>query len=100
MTVLVGLDLKLFKYNKANGRNNNTVTMITGIFDRDGNFVEGVKKVLELHLKDETLAVKLEHGAVIRTDFDLTPGTYLVRQVVRDSQGQQMSAENAAVVIP
>lgn len=100
MTVMVGLDLKLFKYNKANGRNNNTVTLVTGIFDRDGNFVEGIKKVLELHLKDDTLAVKLEHGAVIRTDFDLTPGTYLVRQVVRDSQGQQMSAENAAVVIP
>jgi len=100
MTVLLKLDLKLFKYNKAYGRNNNTVTMVTGIFDRDGNYVEGIKKVLELHLKDETLTVKLARGAVVRTDFDLTPGTYLVRQVVRDAEGQQMSATNAAVVIP
>ncbi|HUB81548.1 MAG TPA: VWA domain-containing protein [Bryobacteraceae bacterium] len=100
MTVMLKLDLRLFKYNKAYGRNNNTVTMVTGIFDRDGNYVEGIKKVLELHLKDETLNVKLAHGAVIRTDFDLTPGTYLVRQVVRDAEGQEMSATNAAVVIP
>jgi VWFA-related protein len=100
MTVLLRLDLKLFKYNKANGRNNSTVTMVTGIFDRDGNYVEGIKKTLELHLKDETLATRLTRGAVIKTDFDLTPGTYLVRQVVRDSEGQQLSATNAAVVIP
>ena len=100
MTVLLRLDLKLFKFNKANGRNNNTVTMVTGIFDRDGNYMQGIKKILELHLKDDTLANKLPHGAVIRTDFDLAPGTYLVRQVVRDAEGQQMSATNAAVVIP
>ena len=100
MTVMLKLDLRLFRYNKAYGRNNNTVTMVTGIFDRDGNYVQGIKKVLELHLKDETLTVKLAHGAVIRTDFELTPGTYLVRQVVRDAEGQQMSATNAAVVIP
>jgi VWFA-related protein len=100
MTVLLRLDLKLFKYNKANGRNNNVVTLVTGIFDRDGNYVEGIKKTLELHLKDETLVTKLTHGAVIKTDFDLAAGTYLVRQVVRDSEGQQLSATNAAVVIP
>jgi hypothetical protein len=30
----------------------------------------------------------------------LTPGTYLVRLVVRDAEGQLMSAANAAVEIP
>jgi VWFA-related protein len=100
MTVLVRLDLKQFRYNKANGRNNNTVAMVTGIFDRDGNYLQGIKKVLELHLKDETLANRLPRGATIKTDFDLMPGTYLVRQVVRDAEGQQLSAANAAVVIP
>ena len=100
MTVLLRLDLKLFKYNKANGRNNNTVTMVTGIFDRDGNYLQGIKKVMELHLKDDTLANRLPRGATIKTNFDLMPGTYLVRQVVRDAEGQQLSAANAAVVIP
>ena len=100
MTVMLRLDLKLFKFRKADGRNNNTVTMVTGIFDRDGNYMQGIKKVMELHLKDDTLANRLTRGATIKTDFDLRPGTYLVRQVVRDAEGQQMSATNAAVVIP
>jgi hypothetical protein len=100
MTVLLRLDLKLFKFRKSDGRNNNTVTMVTGVFDRDGNYMQGIQKVLTLHLKDDTLANKLNRGATIRTNFDLRPGTYLVRQVVRDAEGQQMSATNAAVVIP
>lgn len=100
MTVLLRLNLKLFKFRKSDGRNNNTVTMVTGVFDRDGNYLQGIKKVLELHLKDDTLANRLNRGATIKTNFDLRPGTYLVRQVVRDAEGQQMSAANAAVVIP
>ena len=100
VTVLLRLDLKQFRYRKADGRNNNVVTMVTGIFDRDGKFLQGIKKVLELHLKDETLATRLDQGATIRSDFDIAPGTYLIRQVVRDSEGQQLSATNAAVVIP
>jgi VWFA-related protein len=100
LAVLLRMDLKLFKFHRADGRNVNTVTMVTGIFDRDGNYLQGIKKVLELHLKDDTLANRLNRGANIRTNFDLAPGTYLVRQVVRDAEGQQMSATNAAVVIP
>lgn len=100
LSVMLRLDLKLFKFRQADGRNNNVVTMVTGVFDRDGNWVQGIKKVLELHLKDETLAKRLGQGATIRTNFDLMPGTYLVRQVVRDAEGQQLSATNAAVVIP
>jgi hypothetical protein len=37
---------------------------------------------------------------VIRTDFDVKPGAYLVRLVVRDAEGQQITAENAAVEVP
>ena len=74
--------------------------MVTGIFDRDGNCLQGIKKTLELHLKDETLANRLAQGITIKNDFDIAPGTYLVRQVVRDSEGQMISATNAAVDIP
>jgi VWFA-related protein len=100
LTVLVHLDLKQFHFRNADGRNNNVVTMVTAIFDRDGKLLQGTQKVLELHLKDETLAVRLNHGAVIRNDFEMASGTYLVRQVVRDAEGQQLSAANTAVVIP
>ncbi|HKE26465.1 MAG TPA: VWA domain-containing protein [Bryobacteraceae bacterium] len=100
LAVMVHLGLKQFRFRKADGRNNNVVTMVTGIFDRNGHWVEGVKKVLELHLKDETLSSRLNRGLTIRTSFDVAPGTYVIRQVVRDAEGQLMSATNGAVFIP
>ena len=100
LTVVVHLDLKQLKYRKVDGRNNNVVTMVYGIFDRNGNYLQGIKKVIELRLKDDTLANRLGQPATVRTSFDITPGTYLVRLVVRDAEGQLMSAANAAVEIP
>jgi hypothetical protein len=56
-------------------------------------------KNLEMKLKDETLA-RLPSGITVKTNFDVKPGTYVVRLVVRDSEGQAMAAQNGAVEIP
>jgi hypothetical protein len=39
----------------------------------------------------------VDGGFTLRTPFNVKPGTYLVRLVVRDSEGQMISAENSAV---
>jgi VWFA-related protein len=98
ISVLAHLNLKLFKFRKVEDRNNNEVTLVYGLFDRDGNFTQGIKKVLELRLKDETLE-RLGPGVTVRTSFDVKPGTYLIRLVVRDAQEQKLSATNGAVQI-
>jgi hypothetical protein len=55
---------------------------------------------VDLKLKDETLAKLIVTGTMsIRTNFSVPPGTYMVRLVVRDSEGQLMSAQNGAVAI-
>jgi hypothetical protein len=74
--------------------------MVAALFDRNGNYVTGVQKLLEMHLKDETLVDRAAPGITVRNQFDVKPGTYLVRLVVRDSEGQQMSAQNGAIDIP
>ncbi len=52
-----------------------------------------------MHLKDETLEHKMDSGITLKTSFDVKPGSYLVRLVVRDAEGQMMSAENGTVEI-
>jgi VWFA-related protein len=98
LAVLAHLNLKLFKFRKAEDRNRNEVTLVYGLFDRDGNYTQGIKKVLELRLKDETLE-RLGQGVTVRASFDVKPGTYLIRLVVRDAEGQKLSATNGAVEI-
>lgn len=74
--------------------------MVSGIFDRNGNYIQGIAKTIEFRLKDDTLENRMGQGVTVRTSFDVKPGTYMVRLVVRDSEGQLMSAANGAVEIP
>jgi len=100
LAVLAHVDLAHMHFEKTGGRNENNLTVVAVLFDRNGNFVTGTERTLEMKLRDETLE-KLSHtGVTVRTNFDVKPGDYVVRLVVRDSQAALLSAENGIVEIP
>ena len=99
LNVLAKVNLKQLRFRKADDRNFNTLTVVSSVFDRNGNFVAGIQRIVELRLRDQTLD-SLTSGITVKTTLDLTPGSYLVRLVVRDSEGQTMSARNGVVEIP
>ena len=99
LVVLAHVDVQHLHFRKLEGRNNNVLTCVSAVFNRNGNFVQGMEKTVTMNLKDETLERKLASGITLKTSFDVKPGSYLVRLVVRDEQGQAMSAENGTVEI-
>jgi VWFA-related protein len=99
LIVLAHVDVKLLHFRKVEGRNDNVLTCVSGLFNRDGNFIQATQKVVTMHWKDETLEHRLASGITLKTSFDVKPGSYLVRLVVRDAEGQLMSAENGTVEI-
>jgi uncharacterized protein (DUF2141 family) len=84
----------------VDGRNHNQLTIVSGLFDRNGNYVTAIQKLLTMRLKDETLQARQASGITVKTSFDVKPGSYAIRLVVRDAEGQLMSAQNGAVEIP
>jgi VWFA-related protein len=100
LVVVTRLDVRKLRYRKTDGRNGDEVLVVSGLFDRNGNFLQAVSKTIKMRLKDDTLAEKLNSGISIRSDFKVTPGRYVVRLVVRDAEGQMMAAQNGAVEIP
>jgi VWFA-related protein len=100
VAVLTHLDLKGLRFRKAEGRNRDDLTVATAIFDENGNLVAGGEKIVEMRLMDTTVDRLGRSGLTVKSSFDIKPGTYLVRQVVRDAEGAQMAARNGAVVIP
>ncbi|MGA9937810.1 MAG: VWA domain-containing protein [Candidatus Acidiferrales bacterium] len=100
LAVLAHLDLAHMRFEKTGGRNDNDLTVVAAIFDRNGNFVAGTQKVIEMKLRDETLAKLSQTGVTVRTNFDVKPGDYVVRLVVRDANAAQLGAESGAVEIP
>src|SRR5712692_844925 len=100
LAVLTRFDVKGIHFRKVQGRNNDQLTIVTAIFDENGNFVTGLSKIVEMNLLDTTYSRLSRSGFTVKTSFDVKPGTYLVRLVVRDALGAQMAARNGAVVIP
>jgi len=100
LTVLARVDVKRLHYKQADNRSCNDVTLVTAVFDRNGNFLQADQKVLQMHWKPETLQARLGSGVTLKSSFDVKPGRYLVRVVARDAEQQVMSAENGAVEIP
>jgi VWFA-related protein len=100
LAVLTHVDLKGIRFRKAEGRNRDDLTIATAIFDENGNFVTGGEKVVEMRLLETTMDRLSRSGFTVKSSFDIKPGTYLVRLVVRDAEGAQMAARNGAVNIP
>ena len=100
LAVLMRVDLKGLRYRRAEGRNQNNLTIAAAIFDQNGNFVTGGEKLVEMKLRDTTLERLGHSGITVKSSFDVKPGTYMVRLVVRDSEAEQMAARNSAVKIP
>jgi hypothetical protein len=100
LAVLTRVDTKSIQFRKDAGRSRDNLTFATAIFDENGNFITGGEKIIEMKLLDPTLARLNQSGLTVKSSFDIKPGTYLVRMVVRDGEGSQMAAKNGAVTIP
>jgi len=100
LSVVSRLELKSMHFRKADGRSNDDLTLATAIFDENGNYVTGGEKTVQMHLRDATYERLTRTGLTVKSSFAVKPGRYLVRQVVRDSEGSQMAARNGAVEIP
>jgi VWFA-related protein len=100
LSVVSRLELKNVHFRKADGRSNDELTLATAIFDENGNYVTGGEKTVQMRLLDATYERLTRTGLTVKSSFSVKPGRYLVRQVVRDSEGSQMAARNGAVEIP
>jgi VWFA-related protein len=100
LAVLTHVDVKGIRFRKADGRNHDNLTVATAIFDENGNFITGGEKIVEMRLLDKTVDRLSRSGFTLKSSFDVKPGTYLVRLVVRDAEGSQMAARNGAISIP
>lgn len=100
ITVTARIKTGGLRFRKAGERNNDQVTVVSGLFDSNGNFVKGIQRVITMHLRDQSLASLENSGIVVKEVFDAAPGRYVVRLVVRDAEGQTMAAHNGGVEVP
>ncbi|HEX3748584.1 MAG TPA: VWA domain-containing protein [Bryobacteraceae bacterium] len=100
LKIVAHLDIRQLHLRKADDLNRDDVTVVYALFDGNGNYLKGVKKVVELRLKDQSVDRRRDLGLTMHTEFDVKRGAYMVRVVARDAEGRQMSAANDVVEIP
>lgn len=100
LSIVSRLEVRNMHFRKMEGRSFDELTLATAIFDENGNFIAGGEKTVQMRLKDTTYERLTRTGLTVKSSFKVKPGRYLVRQVVRDSEGSQMAARNGAVEIP
>ncbi|MGC1385332.1 MAG: VWA domain-containing protein [Candidatus Acidiferrales bacterium] len=100
LSVLTHVDVNSVHFDQHDGRHWDDLTIVAALFDRNGNFIEGDEKTLELRLKDPTLSRLEQSGVTIKSSFDVKSGGYLVRLVVRDTKGASIASKNGVVEIP
>jgi VWFA-related protein len=100
ISVLTRVNVGKLRFRKEDGRNKNVLTVVSAVFDRNGNYVTGNEKTIELRLRDATLESLERTGMTVKSNFDVKPGAYMVRLVVRDSEASLLTAENGMVEIP
>jgi hypothetical protein len=100
VTVLTRLDLRPLHFRKEVDRNVDKLTFVTVLFDQDGHEISAQEKTVDFHMHDITLEHYQQTGMTLKTIFNIKPGTYLVRSVVRDSESGQIAGLNRTVEIP
>ncbi len=100
LSVVAHVDIKLLKFETREGRHKDQLTVTSGLFDRNGNLIAAITKTIDMAIKHETYNDRMNSGVTAKMTFDVQPGKYLLRLVVRDSGGQMMSARNGIAEIP
>jgi VWFA-related protein len=100
LSVTARLDANGLRFKKTDGHNDDTLTIVAGLFDSNGKNVAATQKVVDLRLRDQSLAALQTAGINVKEKFSVPPGHYLVRVVVTDSEGQTITARNGSVQIP
>jgi VWFA-related protein len=101
LTVSARLNVQNLRFRKANERNDDTLTVVTGLFDANGNYISGIQRLVKMHLRDQTLSSLERAGINLQENFKVAaPGRYVIRLVVRDAEGHATTAKNGGVEIP
>jgi VWFA-related protein len=100
IAVITRLGIKEMRFRKVDDRNCNTLTVVTAIFDDNGNYVMGEQTHLELNLDVANYQRLLSSGVLMKGEYKVKPGRYVVRQLVRESEDGQMSVRSGFVDIP
>jgi len=99
LKVAIHVDVRGLPFQTRNQRHVERLIFITALFDAENRFLVGVQQVMDLSLKDATLAQLSSAGLTANFSMQPPAGTYRLREVVLEAGSGHMAALNRTVEI-
>jgi hypothetical protein len=99
LKVKLRVDIRLLPFKQMHGRKTERLIFVTALFNSDDQFLSGVESVMDLSLKDRTLAQLSTSGLIARMSLEVQPGTYRLRQVVQETATGHLSSLSRPVFV-
>jgi VWFA-related protein len=91
------LDIHLVRFRQQQKRNVTTLLLVSAMFDRDGKLAAVQHKQVRVNVTDSMLSIILTTGINVKTTFQMEPGVYVLREIVRDPEDHLVTALNRKV---
>ncbi|HEY4839928.1 MAG TPA: VWA domain-containing protein [Candidatus Acidoferrales bacterium] len=99
LKVMVHVDVHGLPFKTQKERRVERLIFVTALFDTENRFLVGVQQVMDLSLKDATLAQLSSTGLTANLSMQPPPGTYRLREVVQETGSGHIAALNKTVEI-
>ena len=94
------LDAKSLQFQKDGEHNLNTVMFFFAVFDQKDNLLEAQLRRARVNVLDNQLPSLMNSGVTVNITFQLKPGSYRIREVVTESEQNQMASLSRSVNVP
>ena len=99
LRVSTHVDVSKLPFQEIGERKVERLIFITALFDSNNHFVTGVQGVMDLRLKDPTLATLSSTGVTAKLTLDAPAGSYRLRQVVQETSSGHLNAQSQPLQI-
>jgi VWFA-related protein len=98
--LVADVDLRAVAFESKGDRRVGALDTYVVVTPRDGGDVKRVEKRLDLALPPELLGRLQKEGLPLLRDFELSPGTYQARLLVRDARGSALGSVRHTFTVP
>jgi len=98
--VMAEVSLRRIRFMDEESRHKNLIQLVVVVFNEVDRFVDGYEKSVELNLSDSSYDNLLKSGLNSKVSFELPPGRFKIKAVVRESWRTTMGSVERFVAVP
>jgi VWFA-related protein len=100
LSLLTKVNVSRLEFTSEDTRRKNSLSLVVAAFDENNKWIDGIEKVVDFNLLESSYAAMLQYGFSSKVNFNLPPGRYKVRTIVREGLKSQMGSVSRLIEVP